>query len=138
MSAIAVPAVKTRRARTGLAAVLVAAGASVLAYALQGMGLSGERPDNLVVYGVAFTGFAVAGWYAIRRFARAADPVLYPTAVLLGGLGLAMLYRLMVDRGHPEFAAEFQVMLAARHAEAVDDRVGVISVRSAAPVERAA
>ena len=111
VSAIAAPAVKTRRPRTGLAAVLVAAGASVLAYALGAMGLSGERPDNLIVYGVAFTGFAVAGWYAIRRFARGADPVLYPTAVLLGGLGLAMLYRLMVDRGHPEFAAEQAVWL---------------------------
>ena len=44
--------------------------------------------------------------------ARAADPVLYPTAVLLGGLGLAMLYRLMVARGHPEFASEQAVWLA--------------------------
>ena len=106
MSAIATSAVRTRRARTGLSAVLVAAGASVLAYALQAMGLSGERPDNLVVYGIAFTGFSVAGWYAIRRFARGADPVLYPTAVLLGGLGLAMLYRIMTANGAPEFAAE--------------------------------
>ena len=113
MSAVAAPAaVRTPRGRTGLAAVLVAAGASVLAYALQAMGLSDEVPGNLVVYGIVFTGFAVAGWYAIRRFARGADPVLYPTAVLLGGLGLAMLYRLMVDRGHPEFAAEQAVWLA--------------------------
>ena len=113
MSAVAAPAaVRTPRGRTGLAAVLVAAGASVLAYALQAMGLSDEIPGNLVVYGIVFTGFAVAGWYAIRRFARGADPVLYPTAVLLGGLGLAMLYRLMVDRGHPEFAAEQAVWLA--------------------------
>jgi len=106
VSAMTVPIVATRRARTGLAAVLVAAGASVLAYALQAMGLSGERPENLVVYGLAFTGFAVAGWYAIRRFARSADPVLYPTAVLLGGLGLAMLYRIMTANGAPEFASE--------------------------------
>ena len=73
MSAVAATAaIRTPRARTGLAAVLVASAASVLAYALQAMGLSGERPDNLVVYAIAFTGFAVAGWYAIRRFARAA------------------------------------------------------------------
>jgi cell division protein FtsW (lipid II flippase) len=103
---------KQRRARTGLAGVLLAAAASVLAYTAQAMGLSGQRPDNLVVYGVAFTGLALAGWFAVRTLARDADPVLYPTAVLIGGLGLAMLYRLMVDRGHPEFAVEQAVWLA--------------------------
>ena len=103
---------RPRRARTGLAAVLFAISTSVLAYALQAMGLTGQRPDNLVVYGLAFGGLAVAGWFAIRWLARDADPVLYPTAVLLGGLGLAMLYRLMADRGHPEFATEQGVWLA--------------------------
>ena len=50
MSAVAAPAaIRTTRARTGLAAVLVASAASVLAYALQAMGLSGERPDNLEI-----------------------------------------------------------------------------------------
>jgi cell division protein FtsW (lipid II flippase) len=112
MSAAVAGAVpKQRRARTGLAGVLVASAASVLAYAAQAMGLSGQRPDNLVVYGVAFTALALAGWYAVRVLARDADPVLYPTAVLIGGLGLAMLYRLMVARGHPEFAFQQAVWL---------------------------
>jgi cell division protein FtsW (lipid II flippase) len=100
-----------RRVRTGLAGVLIASAASVLAYAAQAMGLSGERPDNLVVYGIAFTGSALAGWFAVRRLAPEADPVLYPTAVAIGGLGLAMLYRLMVARGYPEFAFEQAVWL---------------------------
>ena len=112
MSAAVASAVpKQRRARTGLAGVLIASAASVLAFAAQAMGLSGERPDNLVVYGIAFTGFALAGWFAVRRLAPEADPVLYPTAVVIGGLGLAMLYRLMVARGYPEFAVEQAVWL---------------------------
>jgi len=65
MSAAVAGAVpKERRARTGLAGVLLASAASVVAYAAQAMGLSGQRPNNLVVYAVAFTGFALAGWFA--------------------------------------------------------------------------
>jgi cell division protein FtsW (lipid II flippase) len=85
---------------------LLASAASAVAYASQSMGLTGERPDNLVVYAAVFTGFALAGWFAVRRLAPDADPVIYPTSVLIGGLGLAMLYRLMAGRGHPEFAFE--------------------------------
>jgi cell division protein FtsW (lipid II flippase) len=113
MSAVAAPAaVRKIRTRTGLTATIVAIVASVLAYALQGLGLAGTTPANLVTYGVTFAVLALAGWYAVRKLARDADPVLYPTAVLLGGLGLAMLYRLMTARDHPEFATEQAVWLA--------------------------
>jgi len=107
-------ATKQRRARTGLAGVLLASVASVLAYADQGLGLTGKRPDNLAVYAAVFTALALAGWFVIRKVARDADPVLYPTAVLIGGLGLAMLYRLMDDpqRRSPQFATEQAVWLA--------------------------
>ena len=113
MSAVAAPAtVRKIRTRTGLTATIVAIVASVLAYALQGLGLSGTTPANLVTYGVTFAVLALGGWYAVRKLARDADPVLYPTAVVLGGLGLAMLYRLMTARDHPEFATEQAVWLA--------------------------
>ena len=113
MSAVAAPAPRRLpRARTGFAAVAIAVVASVLAYALQGLGLSGEQPAGLVLYGVGFGALAFGGWFALRRLARDADPVLYPTAVLLSGLGLAMIYRLMVDRDHPELATEQAVWLA--------------------------
>jgi cell division protein FtsW (lipid II flippase) len=115
MSAVAAtPTARTRRirARTGLTSTIVAVIASVLAYALQGLGLDGQTPANLVTYGVVFAVLALGGWYAVRRLARDADPILYPTAVLLGGLGLAMLYRLMTAREHPEFATEQAVWLA--------------------------
>jgi cell division protein FtsW (lipid II flippase) len=115
MSAVtATPTARTRRirTRTGLTSTIVAVIASVLAYALQGLGLDGQTPANLVTYGVVFAALAIGGWYAVRRLARDADPILYPTAVLLGGLGLAMLYRLMTAREHPEFATEQAVWLA--------------------------
>jgi cell division protein FtsW (lipid II flippase) len=113
MSAVAAPAaVRKIRTRTGLTATIVAIAASVLAYALQGLGLAGTPPANLVAYGVTFAVLTLAGWYAVRKLARDADPVLYPTAVVLGGLGLAMLYRLMTARDHPEFATEQAVWLA--------------------------
>ena len=57
MSAVAAPAaVRKIRTRTGLTATIVAIVASVLAYALQGLGLAGTTPANLVAYGVTFAG----------------------------------------------------------------------------------
>jgi cell division protein FtsW (lipid II flippase) len=112
MSAIAAATAERRaRTRSGFAAVVIAVVASVLAYGLQGLGVEGERPANLVTYGITFAVLAFGGWYAVRRFARNADPMLYPTAVLLGGLGLAMLYRLMSARGYPGYATEQSVWL---------------------------
>ena len=89
MSAVAAATTeRTRRVRTrtGLTATIVAIIASVLAYALQGLGVEGQTPAGLVTYGIVFAVLALGGWYAVRRLARDADPVLYPTAVLLGGL----------------------------------------------------
>jgi cell division protein FtsW (lipid II flippase) len=73
---------------------------------LQGLGLHGEVPRNLAVYSVLFAGASLGGWFVIRYAARSADPALYPVAVLLGGLGLAMLYRLMDERGRIDIARD--------------------------------
>ena len=105
-------ATKPPHAKTGIGLLLLAACASILAFVLQGLGLFGAVPANAVTYGVVFVVAAGAGWAAIRIMARGADPVLYPTAVLLGGLGLAMLYRIMTAEGAPEFAAAQAVWLA--------------------------
>ena len=130
MSAVATPAaVRKIRTRTGLTATIVAIVASVLAYALQGLGLAGTTPANLVAYGVTFAVLALGGWYAVRKLARDADPVLYPTAVLLGGLGLAMLYRLMTARDHPEFATEQAVWLAIALAVLIGTLVFIRDIR---------
>jgi cell division protein FtsW (lipid II flippase) len=115
MSAVAATPAKTeraRRSRTGFLAVTVAVVASVLAYGLQGLGVQGEQPADLVRYGITFAALALGGWFAVRRFAPWTDPILYPTAVLLGGLGLAMLYRLMSARGYPGYATEQSIWLA--------------------------
>jgi cell division protein FtsW (lipid II flippase) len=100
-----------RRAPKGLWLLILAIAASILAYALQGLGLHGEVPKDLAVYGALFAGAAIAGWLAIRRLAAAADPALYPVAVLLGGLGLAMLFRLMDERGRVDIAQDQAVWL---------------------------
>jgi cell division protein FtsW (lipid II flippase) len=113
VSAVAVPAgaTKSRRARNGFGLLILAVAGSLVAYALQGLGLHGEVPRNLAVYGVLFAGASLGGWLVIRYAARSADPALYPVAVLLGGLGLAMLYRLMDERGRVDIARDQAVWL---------------------------
>jgi cell division protein FtsW (lipid II flippase) len=113
VSAVAVPAgaTESRRARNGFGLLILAVAGSLIAYALQGLGLHGEVPRNLAVYSVLFAGASLGGWFVIRYAARSADPALYPVAVLLGGLGLAMLYRLMDERGRVDIARDQAVWL---------------------------
>jgi len=113
VSAVAVPAgaTESRRARNGFGLLILAVAGSLVAYALQGLGLHGEVPSNLAVYSVLFAGASLGGWFVIRYTARSADPPLYPVAVLLGGLGLAMLYRLMDERGRVDIARDQAVWL---------------------------
>jgi cell division protein FtsW (lipid II flippase) len=83
------------RPRTGLLLLLLAVVVSVGAYALVGLGLRGRVPDDTVIYGLALGGAYLLAWAAVRWTAPRADPVLLPIAALLGGLGLAMIYRLL-------------------------------------------
>jgi len=92
MSDAALPS--PRRARTGLALLLVAYAVSLLAYGMVGLGLRGEVPVDLGPYAIGIGVAFAAGWLATRWMAPRADPVLFPTAAVLAGLGLAMLYRL--------------------------------------------
>ena len=114
MSAVTAPAhaLERRRPRNGLGLLFVAVVASLIAYALQGMGLHGQLPSNFALYAVGFAVASAGGWLAIRLTAPSADPVLYPVAVLLGGLGLAMLYRLMDERGSVNIARDQAAWLA--------------------------
>jgi len=108
---VSAAAPRSSRAPRGVGLLILAIAASILAYALQGLGLHGEVPKDLAVNGVLFAAAATAGWLAIRRLAAPADPALYPVAVLLGGLGLAMLFRLMDERGRTDIARDQAVWL---------------------------
>jgi cell division protein FtsW (lipid II flippase) len=91
-------AARSVRPRTGLLLVLVALLVSVAAYAMVGLGLRGRVPRDIVVYGLALGGAYLLAWGAVRWTAPRADPVLLPIAGMLGGLGLAMFYRLLPAR----------------------------------------
>ncbi|HEX6844558.1 MAG TPA: FtsW/RodA/SpoVE family cell cycle protein [Actinomycetota bacterium] len=99
------------RPKTGVSLLLLAVVTSVVAYALQGLGLLEEVPEDLVPYAVAFLAAAVGGWVGVRVMARGADPALYPVAVFLSGLGLAMLFRIMTAQGDPSVAQAQAVWL---------------------------
>jgi cell division protein FtsW (lipid II flippase) len=101
----------TRRPATGLGLLIVAVVISVAAYATAGLGLKGRTPRDLVVYGIVFIVVSVTGWLVVRWLAPRADPVLYPVAITLAGLGIAMLYRIMVARGQLEIAQEQAIWL---------------------------
>ena len=101
-AAQAIAAPKPRRAKTGLALLLLALFISVGAFAFAGLGLNGKVPPQITTYGIVLVVAFVGAWLVMRKVARAADPVLLPVAAILGGLGVAMLYRIMVDRGQPQ------------------------------------
>jgi cell division protein FtsW (lipid II flippase) len=91
-------AARSARPRTGLLLLLVALLVSVAAYAMVGLGLRGRVPRDIVVYGLTLGGAYLLAWGAVRWTAPRTDPVLLPIAGMLGGLGLAMIYRLLPAR----------------------------------------
>ncbi|MGZ8631348.1 MAG: FtsW/RodA/SpoVE family cell cycle protein [Actinomycetota bacterium] len=112
MSDVAFPAsTPARRPVTGLGLLIVAFVISLAAYATAGLGLKGRTPHDFVVYAVVFCAAFVTGWVVVRFAAPRADPVLYPTATALAGLGIAMLYRIMVARAESTVAREQAIWL---------------------------
>ena len=76
-------------------AVIVAGGS----YALVGIGASGEIPANVYSYTGVIAAFGIGMNIVLRFRAKYADPVLLPIAVMLNGLGLAMIFRIGVAKG---------------------------------------
>ncbi|MDK1472551.1 FtsW/RodA/SpoVE family cell cycle protein [Streptomyces sp. 549] len=82
-----------RRSREGLLvlfAVLVAAAG----HATAGFALEGALPSGYAVQVAGLGSLGLLAHLAVRRFARYADPLLLPLAVMLSGLGLVLLSRL--------------------------------------------
>ncbi len=90
--------------------LLLALGAGLLAYFLVHIGTGGEglpgRFPMIVAASILIVG---AAHLTIRWLAPYADPVLFPAALALNGLGLAMIYR--IDLADDTSAVKSQLML---------------------------
>ncbi|MYM18588.1 FtsW/RodA/SpoVE family cell cycle protein [Brevibacterium sp. 5221] len=74
--------------------VLIAVAISAAAYVLVGLGTSDSVPADVYEYTFWLAGLGIGLHIVTWWRAKYADPVLVPIAVLLNGLGLAMIFRL--------------------------------------------
>ncbi|MFE4260221.1 FtsW/RodA/SpoVE family cell cycle protein [Streptomyces sp. NPDC056883] len=88
-----------RRRTEALLLVLVLA-VTISGHVCAGLAMNDELPPNLTGFVISMTLLALVGHLAIRRFAAYADPLVFPLALLLTGLGLVLLHRL--DQGYLE------------------------------------
>jgi cell division protein FtsW (lipid II flippase) len=95
----------SRRAEGFLLAFAIAI--PVSAYVLVGLGATGGLPANVWFFGLGTAALAIAGHGALRAWAPAADPVLFPAAFALNGVGLAMIYRLDLERAGTSSASHY-------------------------------
>lgn len=104
-----------------LAAVLV-----VGAYVLVGLGASDQMPADVWLYAAGTVTLALAGHLALRKWAPSADPVLFPAAFALNGLGLAMILRLDIAREGTARATDFATRQLGWSLLAVVVAIGVV------------
>ncbi|MCX4780494.1 FtsW/RodA/SpoVE family cell cycle protein [Streptomyces sp. NBC_01264] len=88
-----------RRRTEALLLVLVVA-VTISGHIAAGLAMNDELPAGLTGFVISMTLLALVGHLAIRRFAAYADPLIFPLALLLTGLGLVLLHRL--DQGYLE------------------------------------
>ncbi|EST27192.1 cell division protein FtsW [Streptomycetaceae bacterium MP113-05] len=102
------------RRNTELAMLAFAVLIPIFAYANVGLAVDGELPAGMLGYGLGLAALAAGGHLVVRRWAPYADPLMLPIAMLLNGLGLALIYRLdQVDYLLPPDAAPGQLMWSA-------------------------
>nr|WP_236654188.1 FtsW/RodA/SpoVE family cell cycle protein [Streptacidiphilus anmyonensis] len=85
--------------RVELFLLVLAVAIAVYGYVDVGSDMDGKVPSDTLRYGLGLGALALLAHLAVRRWARYADPLLLPIAVLLNGLGLVVIYRL--DRSTP-------------------------------------
>jgi cell division protein FtsW (lipid II flippase) len=82
------------RRRTGLWLLLSTLVISLGAYVNVGLAKRGKVPVDLAVYGSVMVVGYLGCWFVMRRYARGADPTLFPLGGLLAGIGFAVIFRL--------------------------------------------
>jgi cell division protein FtsW (lipid II flippase) len=101
---------RTRSRMTELLLILLAVVISAGAYILTSMGAEGEVPANAYTY-TAWLAVLGLGLHAVVWWrASYADPVLVPIAVLLNGVGLAMIYRINIAKPDSSSSADNQLI----------------------------
>ncbi|GAA2098124.1 FtsW/RodA/SpoVE family cell cycle protein [Actinomadura alba] len=105
MSSPSEPAPQTPRTGASLTLLVFAMVVTLAAFAQVGLARDGGLPKGLFFYSVALPVLAGTAYYVVARFTPYADPVLLPLAVLLNGIGLAMIYRLDLDTSRTKIAA---------------------------------
>ncbi|MFZ3499791.1 FtsW/RodA/SpoVE family cell cycle protein [Streptomyces sp. 5.8] len=101
-----------RRRTEALLLVLVLA-VTISGHISAGLAMNDELPSGLTGFVVSMTLLALVGHLAVRRFAAYADPLVFPLALLLTGLGLVLLHRLdqgYIERYNSEAVAPGQLM----------------------------
>jgi cell division protein FtsW (lipid II flippase) len=75
------------------------------AFAQVGLARDGQLPRSLGFYGISLPVLAAIAYVVVVRFTPYADPVLLPLAVVLNGIGVAMIYRLDLDLSRDKIKA---------------------------------
>lgn len=83
-----------RRRNVELAMILVAQVIGLAGYALTHLNLDGTLPPEMLSVTMVWVGLGLALHIAVRWRAPYADPLLLPCALLLNGVGLAMIHRI--------------------------------------------
>ncbi|MEU3598839.1 FtsW/RodA/SpoVE family cell cycle protein [Streptomyces sp. NPDC006798] len=82
------------RRNTELMLLGIAVAIAVFAYVNVGLAIDGKLPAGVFGYTAGITLLAAVAHLVVRKFAKYADPLLLPLAVVLNGLGLVMIWRL--------------------------------------------
>src|SRR5699024_1519387 len=81
-------------------------------YALVPLGVDGTLPDNILIVAAIFAAASFVAHLVIRWTAPYADPVIFPSALVLNGIGLAIIGRIDLDKGtsHMESQGMFTLL----------------------------
>ncbi|MQS37980.1 FtsW/RodA/SpoVE family cell cycle protein [Streptomyces katsurahamanus] len=98
------------RRNTELMMLAFAVAVPVFAYINVGLAIDGKLPTGVLGYALGLGLLAAVAHLVVRKFAKYADPLLLPLAVLLNGLGLVMIWRLdqsprLIQRAESQWGA---------------------------------